>query len=269
MHERRVVDVAVTHARSVRRQPQAEFVFALRGRTITSVRRHGKFLFAELDGTDALVAHLRMSGQLRINAAADELLKHTHVVITLDNGEELRFVDPRTFGEMFVDKLDDDRPAALRSLGPDAMDSRLSAAGLHARLTAGRRVSTLKAALLDQRALAGVGNIYADEALFASSLHPKRLAASLQLDEARVLRSQLRRILKAAIAARGTSFKDEGYVDAYGQLGGYSRRHKVYGRDGQPCPRCATPIEKSVIAQRGTHFCPTCQSIRDVLETPR
>ncbi|MEY2469010.1 MAG: formamidopyrimidine-DNA glycosylase [Actinomycetota bacterium] len=266
---RRVVNVAVTHVRSVRRQPHADFVFALRGRTITSVRRHGKFLFAELDGSDALVAHLRMSGQLRIASRGDELIKHTHVVISLDNGEELRFVDPRTFGEMFVDKLDDDRPVALRDLGPDAMDPRLSARALHHRLTAGRRVSTIKAALLDQRALAGVGNIYADEVLFASGLHPKRPAAFLGLDEAKVLRSQLRRILKAAISARGTSFKDEGYVDAYGQLGGYSARHKVYGRDGQPCPRCGTPIEKSVIAQRGTHFCPTCQSIREVPESSR
>jgi formamidopyrimidine-DNA glycosylase len=245
----------------VRRQPQADFVFALRGRTLRRVRRHGKFLIVDLDGGDALVAHLRMSGQLRIHDRRDEMVKHTHVVVDFDDGAQLRFVDPRTFGEMFVDSLTGDRPAALMSLGPDAMDPGLRAPALHARLTTGRRQATIKAALLDQRAVAGVGNIYADEALFAAGLHPERPANSLTLAEAATLRTELRRILRAAIAARGTSFRDEGYVDAYGQLGGYALRHQVYGRSAQPCPRCGTPIEKILVAQRGTHFCPSCQRV--------
>ena len=251
-----MVDVSVTRDRAVRRQPIPDFIVALRGRTIDGVRRHGKFLIVDLDGTDALVAHLRMSGQLRVARPDDELLKHTHVVVDFDDGSQLRFVDPRTFGELFVDRLDGDRPVALQGLGPDAVDPRLTAARLHHQLTRGRRISTIKAALLDQRAVAGVGNIYADEALFAAGLHPKRSASTLTPDEASELRREMRRILIAAIKARGTTFSD--YVDAYGSVG--RNRPQVYGRDGQPCVRCGAPIEKTVIAQRGTHFCPNCQS---------
>ncbi len=256
---RRAIAVTVTHPRSVRRQSHLEFVSGVQGRTIDAVRRHGKFLIFDL-GDDALVAHLRMSGQLRVASPDDKLAKHTHVVIDLDDGRQLRFVDPRTFGEMFVDALDDDRrPHALRSLGPDALDAQLTALALHDRLTRGRRTSSLKAALLDQNAVAGVGNLYADEALFASRLAPTRPAPTLEVHEAAALRTAVRRIMRAAIAARGSSFSDEGYVDAYGLPGRFARKHKVYARTGEPCPRCGTPIEKAVVAQRGTHFCPTCQ----------
>ncbi len=255
---RTVRGVVVGRDRAVRRQPHADFIAGLRGRTFTGVRRHGKYLMIDLDGDDALVVHLRMSGQLRLASPAVEFAKHTHVVIDLDDGVQLRFVDPRTFGEMFVDPLGDDgRPRALRDLGPDAVDPRLSAGRLHAQLTGGRRTSSIKAAVLDQRAIAGVGNIYADEALFAAGLRPTRPAPTITVAEAAVLRTQLRRILNAAIRARGSSLSD--YVDAYGQMGAFTRSHKVYGRDGQPCLRCATPIERCVVAQRGTHFCPSCQ----------
>jgi formamidopyrimidine-DNA glycosylase len=253
-----VRDVAVTRDRAVRRQPHADFVAALRGRTLTSVRRHGKFLIVDLDGDDALIAHLRMSGQLRVAAPDDERVKHTHVVVDLDNDTQLRFVDPRTFGELFVDPVEaDGRPRSMRALGPDAVDPRLTAKRLHKQLTGGRRISPLKAALLDQNAVAGVGNIYADEALFAARLHPLRPAASLTAGEAGELRKHMVRILQAAITARGSSLSD--YVDAYGNKGDFVSRHQVYGRAGQACPRCGTPIEKRLVAQRGTHFCPTCQ----------
>ncbi|MDP1793588.1 MAG: bifunctional DNA-formamidopyrimidine glycosylase/DNA-(apurinic or apyrimidinic site) lyase [Acidimicrobiales bacterium] len=255
---RNVREVAITRDRAVRRQPHADFVAGLRGRTLTDVGRHGKYLFVALDGDEALVAHLRMSGQLRAARPADERAKHTHVVMDLDNGTQLRFVDPRTFGELFLDKLGPDgRPSALRSLGPDAVDPTLTSAALHDRLTQGRRASSIKAALLDQRAVAGVGNIYADEALFAARLHPLRPAASVTSAETGQLHKALRRILEAAIKARGSSLAD--YVDAYGGQGSFVRRHKVYARAGKPCTRCAAPIERSVVAQRGTHFCPVCQ----------
>ena len=258
LNGRVVRDVAITRDRAVRRQPHADFVAALRGRTISAVRRHGKFLIVDLDGDDALIAHLRMSGQLRIAAPGDDRAKHTHVVFDLDNDTQLRFVDPRTFGELFVDPLDTDgRPRSMRSLGPDAVDPTLTSKLLHRQLTGGRRISPLKAALLDQNAVAGVGNIYADEALFAARLHPLRPAASLTVAEAGQLRKQMVRILQAAITARGSSLSD--YVDAYGKKGDFVSRHKVYGRAGEACPRCATPIEKRVVAQRGTHFCPSCQ----------
>lgn len=253
--------VSVTRDRAVRRQPHPAFVASLLGRRLTDVRRHGKFLIVDVDFEDALVVHLRMSGQLRIARPADQLVKHTHVVMDLDNGSQLRFVDPRTFGEMFVDRLDKDgRPHALVSLGPDAVNDTMSATAFHARLLGARTTSTVKAALLDQRALAGVGNLYADEALFAAGVHPERLAASLTVDEASSVGRELRRILAAAIKARGSSFKDQGYVDPYGKPGHFALRHKVYGRNGQPCLRCGSIIEKTVVAQRGTHFCPSCQS---------
>lgn len=256
-----VRDVAVTRDRAVRRQPHPDFIAALRGRSLTGVRRHGKFLIVDLDADDALVVHLRMSGQLRVAAPTEDLLKHTHVVIDLDNGTQLRFVDPRTFGELFVDPVGPDgRPWSMRALGPDAVDPKLTTKRFHAQLTGARRVSPLKAALLDQNAVAGVGNIYADEALFAARLHPLVPAASLTLEEAGELRKQMVRILKAAIAARGSSLSD--YVDAYGQKGSFVRRHKVYGRTDEPCPRCSAPIRRTVIAQRGTHFCEKCQKGR-------
>lgn len=252
---RTVRAVSVTRDRAVRRQPHADFIAGLRGRTIGAVHRHGKYLFADL-GDDALVVHLRMSGQVRIAEPKDEMVKHTHVVIDLDNKTQLRFVDPRTFGEMFVDPLEGDRPQSLRGLGPDAM-GRLSSAEFHALLA--KRSIAIKAALLDQNLIAGIGNLYADEALFAAKVHPKRLASSVSGEEAAEIHRHVRRIMKAAIAARGSSFKDEGYVDAFGRPGSFAAKHKVYGQPGKPCPRCATPIEKTVVAQRGTHFCPSCQ----------
>lgn len=252
---RTVKAVSVTRDRAVRRQPHADFIAGLRGRTIEGVRRHGKYLIADL-GSDALVMHLRMSGQLRIAMPADEMVKHTHVVVDLDNKSQLRFVDPRTFGEMFVDALEGDRPLALRGLGPDALAA-MPAKQFHALLA--KRNVAVKAALLDQNLIAGIGNLYADEALFAAQVHPKRLASSISGKEAAEIHRHVRRIMKAAIAARGSSFKDEGYVDAFGRPGSFAAKHKVYGQPGKPCPRCATPIEKTVVAQRGTHFCPSCQ----------
>jgi formamidopyrimidine-DNA glycosylase len=256
---RRIVDVVVTRDRAVRRQPHEEFVARLRGRSINEVRRHGKFLIVDLD-QDALVGHLRMSGQLRVARRGDDLVKHTHVVVDLDDGSQLRFVDPRTFGELFVDELDADRrPHALRGLGPDAL-ARMTDAAFHQRVRGGRRTSTVKAALLDQATVAGVGNIYADEALFAAGIAPRRLAPAVTLAQASSLRREMGRILRAAIKARGSTFGDQGYLDAYGQPGGFALEHKVYGREHQPCVRCGTAIQRVLVAQRGTHFCPSCQT---------
>jgi len=255
--------IEVTGRRSVRRQPVEEFAAALQGRTLGVVGRHGKFLVIALDGSqnEALVIHLRMSGQVRLSASLDGRPKHTHVVLGLGGGSEMRFVDPRTFGELFVDRLDvDGRPVSLQAMGPDALDPRLSAAMLHNRITAGRRSLGLKPALLDQRVLAGVGNLYADEALFAAALRPDRRAASLTARQSVMLHRSLRRILRAAIAARGSSLADAAYVDTLGLPGGYAARHQVYARADHPCPRCATPILRIVVAARGTHFCPSCQT---------
>jgi formamidopyrimidine-DNA glycosylase len=253
---RTITGVAITRDRAVRRQPHDAFIGLLRGRRIDGVRRHGKFLIFDLDDETAVIGHLRMSGQLRVNQQADLLLKHTHVVVDLDDGSQLRFVDPRTFGELYLDEIDGARPRSLAHLGPDALE-RMSAAAFHARLKGNRNI---KSVLLDQETVAGVGNIYADEALFAASIHPQRLASSISLDEASSLRKHLGQILRAAIKNRGTTFDDFAYVDAYGRRGAFTP--KVYGRAGKPCVRCKTPIEKLVVAQRGTHICPACQAAR-------
>jgi formamidopyrimidine-DNA glycosylase len=247
---RRITSVLVTRDRAVRRQPHAEFIALLRGRTFEGVRRHGKFLIFDLGDGDALIGHLRMSGQLRIESRDAELLKHTHVVIDLDDRSQLRFVDPRTFGELFVDSLAGDRPSSLAHLGPDAL-SRIGVSTFHERVVGGRRLANVKTALLDQTTIAGIGNIYADEALFAARLAPQRPASSITLDEAAELQRHVGRILRAAIKARGTSF-DFAYAN-----GRFSPQ--VYGRAEKPCVRCGTPIVKLIVAQRGTHVCPACQ----------
>ncbi|HVT76694.1 MAG TPA: bifunctional DNA-formamidopyrimidine glycosylase/DNA-(apurinic or apyrimidinic site) lyase [Acidimicrobiales bacterium] len=254
---RRIDSLAVTRDRAVRRQPHAEFVATVRGRTIREVRRHGKFLIFDLGGGDAIVGHLRMSGQLRIASPADDVAKHTHVVVDLDDGSQLRFVDPRTFGELYVDELVGDRPRSLAHLGPDAI-ARITDRAFHERLVGQRRRATVKAALLDQTTVAGVGNIYADEALFAARIHPQRPVTSVTAGDAAALRTNLQRILRAAVASRGTTFDDFAYVDAYGRRGRFVPQ--IYGRADRPCVRCGTPIAKLVVAQRGTHVCPTCQA---------
>jgi formamidopyrimidine-DNA glycosylase len=263
---RRIKSVAVTRDRAVRRQPHAEFAAMLRGRTFAGVRRHGKFLIFDLDDGEAMIGHLRMSGQLRIAARRDLLLKHTHVVVDLDDGSQLRFVDPRTFGELYLDELDGERPRSLAHLGPDAI-ARISDAKFHDRLVGQRRLSTVKSALLDQTTVAGVGNIYADEALFAAKVHPQRVAPSITRDESAAIRENLQKILRAAIRSRGTTFDDFAYVDAYGRRGRFTPQ--VYGRAEKPCVRCGTPITKLVVAQRGTHVCETCQASAFTPSRPR
>jgi formamidopyrimidine-DNA glycosylase len=263
---RRITSVAVTRDRAVRRQPHAEFISLLRGRTFEDVRRHGKFLIFDLGDGDAMVGHLRMSGQLRIARRDDALAKHTHVVVDLDDGSQLRFVDPRTFGELYLDEFAGDRPRSLAHLGPDAI-ARISNIAFHERLVGQRRLSNVKAALLDQGTVAGVGNIYADEALFAAQVHPERVAPSITREEATAIRTHLQKILRSAIRSRGTTFDDFAYVDAYGRRGAFTP--KVYGRADKPCVRCGTPITKLVVAQRGTHVCQMCQASASYPSGPR
>jgi formamidopyrimidine-DNA glycosylase len=249
--------VDVTGLRSTRRHPDtAEFVAALQGTTVVGVGRRGKYLLLQLDDSTTVVVHLRMSGQLvHAASAADERAKHTHVVLTFADGGQLRFVDPRTFGEWFVADLVADDP--VTRLGPEPLDPRLTASRFGDLL--GRRKVRLKSLLLDQHFLAGVGNIYGDEILFAARLRPDRRSDTLTDDEVRRLHRALRATLRDAIAHRGSTLSDEQYRDLYGRAGDYQSRHRVYGRAGQPCPRCRTPIQRLVIGGRSSHFCPTCQ----------
>lgn len=217
------------------------------GRRVVGVRRRAKRIILELDGGGAIVAHLGMTGRLTFEAGG-ERAKHTHVAFAFEHGE-LRLSDPRRFGRLHWLGGGD----AEAGLGPEPLTMR--AAELAERLLRTRR--PVKAALLDQAFVAGLGNIYADEALFAAGIHPAASCRDLQRDAAGRLSRAIKTTLRRAIAAGGSSLRD--YVDADGNKGGYQRLHRVYGRGGQPCRRCRATIERFVLAGRSTHVCPRCQ----------
>ncbi len=259
---RTVAAVEVTGARSVRRQGAAELVARLVGRRLEAADRRGKYLLVRLDDGAVLVVHLRMSGQLRFVAApasAAPVAPHTHVRIGFADGSELRFVDQRTFGELFVTGDLDGRgvPVALAALGPDPLVDGIDRARLAA--LAARRRTSCKAFLLDQHVLAGVGNLYADEALFRARLRPALPAALLRPGQLARLVASLEQVLAEAVAARGSTLRDARYVDLMGKAGAFQEVHAVYGREGAPCVRCGRPIHRVRLAGRSSHFCATCQ----------
>jgi formamidopyrimidine-DNA glycosylase len=211
------------------------------GRTIQSVTRRGKFIVMALDqGT--LTVHLGMTGRLLLGAPEEA---HTHGLFTLDQGT-LVYTDPRQFGRILWN-------ANLSHLGPEPLEISFDDFATSIR----RRKTRMKALLLNQAFLAGVGNIYADETLFAAGVHPLALSARLKPERIRAVYDSMRRILTAAIQKGGSSISD--YVDANGEKGWFQLEHQAYGREGEPCTVCGTPIKKILVTQRGTHFCPHCQ----------
>jgi formamidopyrimidine-DNA glycosylase len=252
---RDVASVVVTGARTVRRHPVEALIDRLRGARLGEAGRIGKFLLVPLDdGADTLVIHLRMSGQLLLTVPDWPLAKHTHAVLALSDGRELRFVDPRTFGELFIAPSP---VAALAHLGPDPLSAGWSAAVLGRGLAG--RTGRLKLLLMDQRFVAGIGNIYSDEALFAAGLRFDRPAGSLSGDEVGRLHKAVRTTLREAVRHRGSSLRDAQYVDLFGAPGDYQNRHRVYGREGEPCPRCGGPVRRISLGGRSTFLCETCQ----------
>jgi formamidopyrimidine-DNA glycosylase len=252
--------VVVTGQRTVRRTSPAAVVKGLRGRTIVAAQRRGKYLMLPLDDAKLLVVHLRMSGQLRLAPEGSPRPKHTHVVVGLDRDEELRFVDPRTFGEVVVvdpARLPEEAPG-IAGLGPDAWDDLASPGDLAPVLMA--RSRALKPLLLDQHAIAGLGNIYTDEVLHRAGLSPWRASSSLSPSEVERLHGVLRAVLGEAIEARGSTLGDDQYVDLAGGGGTFQQRHLAYGREGQPCGGCGGPIARVKWAGRSTFWCPTCQA---------
>jgi formamidopyrimidine-DNA glycosylase len=256
---KKIKSVTVTGARSVRRQPPAALAERVTGRTIKAVRRRGKYLFVVLDSGDWLVVHLRMSGQLLKATPKTPPVKHTHVVFDFPQGLQLRFVDPRTFGETFV--VD---PATLvetapdvAELGWDPLEDPLPWSEF-ARMMLSRR-QQLKALLTDQKVIAGLGNIYSDEILHAAGLRYDRLSNTLTSQEVRRLFRAVLEVVNEAVAARGSSLVDEQYVDLYGRPGTYQLQHQVYGREGKACLRCRATIQRTKWGGRSTYFCPACQ----------
>lgn len=227
------------------------------GRQVRSVGRRGKWICVELDDAHYLIVHLGMSGQITLKPAEAPRARHTHGVFDLDDGaEQLRFRDPRRFGSLQVMVGTEEVDAFFdeNRLGPEPFA--LRPGDWQRRLTATQRC--LKAALLDQRLVAGVGNIYADESLWEARLHPARRGCDSTPAEAERLRRAIVAVLRRAIRKRGTSFRD--FIRANGSSGDYQKEFRVYGQTGRPCPRCAAPIALTRLAGRATHYCPRCQA---------
>jgi formamidopyrimidine-DNA glycosylase len=240
----------------VRHPEPEEFVDAVAGMRIDSMSRRGKYIYLHLTGQVVLVVHLGMTGQLRLVDAAAPLEKHTHAVFFLDDGRQLRYRDPRRFGRLLVGTMDALLTAKkMPRLGPEPIDADYEAESLYRELR--RRRAPLKAVLLDQKAIAGVGNIYADESLHRAKLRPTRIASTVSKRSARRLHESLRESLLTAIANRGSSV--DTYRDAWGQVGGQQEKLLVYGRAGEPCFTCGRPLTSIRIAGRTTVFCRRCQ----------
>lgn len=227
----------------------------LAGRTVISLGRRGKYLLIWLDSGAALIVHLRMSGRLTVADGADPAeFTHVRATFPLADGRRLIFDDARKFGRIW---LADDPASVVGGLGPEPLAWDFTPEVLAERLR-GRRVA-LKALLLDQRVVAGLGNIYADEALFWARLHPLRRAADLDSAEIVRLHAAIVQVLRAAVAKLGTTLRD--YRPPYSQRGAYGEELRVYQQTGKPCPRCGAAIERIRVTQRSTHFCPQCQPI--------
>ncbi|HKR48177.1 MAG TPA: bifunctional DNA-formamidopyrimidine glycosylase/DNA-(apurinic or apyrimidinic site) lyase [Pseudonocardiaceae bacterium] len=256
---RTVAAVEVRHPRSVRRHLAGELDFAARlaGRAVYAARRRGKYLWLDLDGGEALLAHLGMSGQMRIQppGAADETHLRVRLVFT-DGGPELRFIDQRTFGGLSVEDLVDGLPVPVAHIARDPMDPCFDLEAVVAGIR--RRHTGLKRALLDQTLVSGIGNIYADEALWRARLHWARSTATLTRPQARDALTAATEVMTEALAAGGTSF-DALYVNINGASGYFDRSLAAYGQDGWPCPRCGTPIRRESFMNRSSYTCPRCQ----------
>jgi formamidopyrimidine-DNA glycosylase len=254
----RVVDAEVLTARSIRRHlpGAADFVARTRGRTVTAARRRGKFLWLALDDDAALLTHLGMSGQVLVQppGTPDEL--HLRIRFRLDDGRELRFVDQRTFGSMVVSADGASLPPELGHVAPDPFDPAYDPAVAVEAIR--RRRTNIKRALLDQSLVSGIGNIYADEALWEARLHYARPTETLRRTEARRVLAAVREVMTAAMAVGGTSF-DALYVGVDGERGYFTRSLQAYDRAGEPCTRCGTPIRRDRFMNRSSFTCPRCQ----------
>ncbi|MDO5034325.1 MAG: bifunctional DNA-formamidopyrimidine glycosylase/DNA-(apurinic or apyrimidinic site) lyase [Actinomycetaceae bacterium] len=258
--------------RTARNQPggTAALEEAMRGRRVEALARRGKFLWAELDNDRALVFHLGMSGQLRVQDGQRPRFRHEHARLTLDSGTSLSFVDQRTFGRLEVASLVDTPDGAVAGWGAtrsaipetaahiarDPLDPAFDPLEVTRRIRTSR--SSVKNLLLHQEIVSGIGNIYADEALFAAGVHGARMGKNLRVYQVQRILSEVANVMTRAIEVGGTSF-DALYVNTEGEPGYFARSLMVYGREGLPCKVCDTPISRVAISGRSHHFCPNCQ----------
>jgi formamidopyrimidine-DNA glycosylase len=258
---KRIKAVDVSGLRSIRRHgSKKQFTSRLVGAKVTGVERRGKYLVLRLDTGELLVIHLGMSGQLIKAQAREAPPKHTHVVFTFTTGGQLRFIDPRTFGELFVtapDNLTEEAPE-LADLGVDPVDEPMSWVVFGELLLA--RKTKLKALLMDQSFVAGLGNIYSDEILYEAGLRFDRTTDTMSAMEIRRLYRAIVEVLHEAIKHRGSTLSDQQYVDLHGRPGGFQEMHQVYDREGEACRRCRGTVVRERFGNRSTFFCASCQT---------
>lgn len=256
----KIKEVEVRWPRIIESPAVDDFKSQLEGQIFEEVKRRGKFILFYLTD-DVLISHLRMEGKYQVVDPKVEVVdpidsKHTHVIFHLESGDELRYLDVRKFGRMsLVPKGQEFKHKSLAKLGPEPVAEEFKLAEMQEFLT--RRTKAIKGVLLDQHIVVGIGNIYADEILYEARIHPTRPANSLTAHEEEVLYEAIISILAKAVRKGGTTIRS--YENAFGENGNYQDYLKVYGKNGEDCPRCGTTIEKIKVAGRGTHFCPTCQ----------
>ncbi|MFC1904043.1 DNA-formamidopyrimidine glycosylase [Chloroflexota bacterium] len=235
------------------KEPSAkDFRSRLIGQQITGISRRGKYLIVSLNSDDRLILHLKMSGSLLISRDSSESPKYTRAIIHLDEGTSVFFRDPRKFGAMWLVK---DSNSVIKKLGPEPLEPAFTPQILTQRLS--KRKAPIKALLLDQSVIAGIGNMYADEVLFAARIHPLRTGESLSLDEIERLHHAIQQILRAAIGNKGASIVN--YYRPGGETGTAHFEFKVAHGHGKDCPICGGPIQRITVRNRGTYFCPKCQ----------
>jgi len=247
-----ITDVTLVWERIVKEPSVEEFRSRITGQEIIGIDRHGKYLIVNLSRGDLLIIHLKMTGSLLIGQDSSEPPRFTRAIIHLDKSTNVFFRDPRKFGLM---RLVKDKNSIVDNLGPEPLEASFTPQVLAKRLA--KRTAPIKAVLLDQKVIAGVGNMYADEALFATKINPRRLGGSLSQGEIKRLHSAIQRILWAAIGNKGASVQN--YLRPDGTLGTAHFEFKVAHGIGKTCPNCGTPIRRIAVRNRGTYFCPICQ----------
>lgn len=251
-----IEDITVYWPKIIKNPVEIEqFIDALKGETITDVGRRGKFLIIYTDHY-ALVSHLRMEGKYGVHPKELPFDKHTHVIFHFTDYTELRYRDVRKFGTMHLYKKGEEfTKPPLIELGPEPFSAEFTQEYLSEKLKKTNR--KVKSALLDQKLLVGLGNIYVDEALFRAGIYPERLASTLNQEEISLLHREIVATLDEAVKKGGSTIRS--YVNSQGEIGMFQLELYAYGRKGEPCKKCRTPLEKITVGGRGTHFCPTCQ----------
>lgn len=253
---KKVTAVKQLHPRALR-SDSLNKLSVFKNAKIRAVKRRGKFMWLEFDRPEVLVAHLGMSGQFKIQKQKSEYEKHLRANFELSNGKEMRFIDQRTFGWLCVDHLDGEVPKVVSHIARDLFDPQFDKKATVAKISSKR--GQIKKVILDQEVLSGIGNIYADEALWYSRIHPESIAMDLTSTQILNLITASQKVMKRALAAGGTSF-DELYINVNGESGYFERSLAVYGREGEPCRRCGAEILRIAFANRSSRLCPACQT---------